>query len=180
MTDDQKRYETERHALFFKEEACKKLYKDHVEHLVNRVNSVSGWNLQEQTQYLAAAQHNVLLMWEATRLTCNAQGTGHRSQGTGHRVQGQLTCSQGPVRVEVRLTYYLAVLLPTGKKYKNDPTILAWNLINEPRCETWVPANSWCHQAMADWFKVGPPPQEWQCLGCECCIMTSWSADHIL
>jgi hypothetical protein len=42
MTDAQKRYEVERHALFFKEEACKQLYKDHVEFLVNRVNSVNG------------------------------------------------------------------------------------------------------------------------------------------
>jgi len=83
MTDAQKRYETERHALFFKEEACKKLYKDHVTFMVNRVNSY------------------------------------------------------------------------TGKAYKNDPTILAWNLINEPRCETWVPANSWCPDALAGWFKVG-------------------------
>ena len=23
-----------------------------------------------------------------------------------------------------------------GKKYKDDPTIMAWNLINEPRCES--------------------------------------------
>lgn len=42
-----------------------------------------------------------------------------------------------------------------GQKYKDDPTILAWNLINEPRCETWVPANSFCPQAVAGWFKVG-------------------------
>lgn len=42
-----------------------------------------------------------------------------------------------------------------GKKYKEDPTILAWNLINEPRCETWVDANSFCPTAMAGWFKVG-------------------------
>lgn len=93
MTDSQKRYETERHALFFKEEACKKLYKDHIEFMVNRVNSY------------------------------------------------------------------------TGKKYKNDPTILAWNLINEPRCETWIPANSWCPETLASWFKVGgwmQQPAIWQ------------------
>jgi hypothetical protein len=41
-----------------------------------------------------------------------------------------------------------------GKKYKDDPTILAWNLINEPRCETWVDANSFCPTALAGWFKV--------------------------
>ena len=82
MTDSQKRYETERHALFFKEEACKQLYKDHVKFMVNRVNSY------------------------------------------------------------------------TGVPYRRDPTILAWNLINEPRCETWVPSNSWCPETLAAWFKV--------------------------
>jgi hypothetical protein len=46
-------------------------------------------------------------------------------------------------------------VLAAGKKYKNDPTILAWNLINEPRCETWVDANSWCPATLAEWFKVG-------------------------
>lgn len=25
----------------------------------------------------------------------------------------------------------------TGQLYREDPTILAWDLINEPRCETW-------------------------------------------
>ena len=25
----------------------------------------------------------------------------------------------------------------TGALYRDDPTILAWDLINEPRCETW-------------------------------------------
>ena len=24
-----------------------------------------------------------------------------------------------------------------GLAYREDPTILAWDLINEPRCETW-------------------------------------------
>ena len=42
MTPDQKRYDTERHALFFKEEACKQLYKDHVAFMLNRVNSYNG------------------------------------------------------------------------------------------------------------------------------------------
>uniref|UniRef100_A0A383VL97 mannan endo-1,4-beta-mannosidase n=1 Tax=Tetradesmus obliquus TaxID=3088 RepID=A0A383VL97_TETOB len=77
----QNEYETLRHALFFKEEACKALYKDHVDAITGRKNSING-------------------------------------------------------------------LL-----YKNDPTILAWNLINEPRCETWMPANSWCPGAMSSWFK---------------------------
>jgi hypothetical protein len=82
MSDGQKRYETKRHAEFFRAEACKKLYKDHVAFLTNRTNAYNGI------------------------------------------------------------------------QYKNDPTILAWNLINEPRCETWMPENSWCHQGVADWFKV--------------------------
>jgi hypothetical protein len=31
MSVAQKEYETQRHALFFKEESCKQLYKDHVD-----------------------------------------------------------------------------------------------------------------------------------------------------
>jgi hypothetical protein len=29
--------------------------------------------------------------------------------------------------------------------YKDEPTILAWNLTNEPRCESWLPANKDCN-----------------------------------
>lgn len=25
----------------------------------------------------------------------------------------------------------------SGRKYKDDATIFAWDLVNEPRCETW-------------------------------------------
>ena len=28
-----------------------------------------------------------------------------------------------------------------GRVYKDDPTIFAWGLLNEPRCETW---KVWC------------------------------------
>ena len=30
----------------------------------------------------------------------------------------------------------------TGQLYRDDPTILAWDLINEPRCETWRASGS--------------------------------------
>lgn len=33
------------------------------------------------------------------------------------------------------------VFLPRSRRYKDDPTILAWNLINEPRCDVWAYAN---------------------------------------
>jgi mannan endo-1,4-beta-mannosidase len=39
-----------------------------------------------------------------------------------------------------------------GRVYKNDPTILAWNLVNEPRCETWVDTNSDCVERLDSWF----------------------------
>lgn len=58
---EQKRYETVRHALFFREPACRELYKQHVTFITSRKNSING------------------------------------------------------------------------VKYSDDPTILAWNLINEPR-----------------------------------------------
>lgn len=61
MTDAQKRYETERHALFFKDEACKKLYTDHVSFLVNRVNSVNGE--EEAAQCTPDAQHHEWHRW---------------------------------------------------------------------------------------------------------------------
>ena len=37
-----------------------------------------------------------------------------------------------------------------GKAYKSDPTILAWNLINEPRCEVWVTPD--CPQKLDAWY----------------------------
>jgi mannan endo-1,4-beta-mannosidase len=39
-----------------------------------------------------------------------------------------------------------------GRIYKEDPTILAWNLINEPRCETWVPENGDCNSRLDKWL----------------------------
>jgi len=49
-----------------------------------------------------------------------------------------------------------------GRIYKDDPTILAWNIINEPRCEVWVvpdcPAklNAW-YATMARFIKANDP-----------------------
>jgi endo-1,4-beta-mannosidase len=40
------------------------------------------------------------------------------------------------------------VLCVNSRKYKDDPTIVAWNLINEPRCENWVDANKDCPQRL--------------------------------
>eukprot|EP01026_Neomeris_dumetosa_P001875 TRINITY_DN1048_c0_g1_i10.p1 TRINITY_DN1048_c0_g1~~TRINITY_DN1048_c0_g1_i10.p1 ORF type:complete len:522 (-),score=65.63 TRINITY_DN1048_c0_g1_i10:651-2216(-) len=38
-----------------------------------------------------------------------------------------------------------------GRKYKDDPTILAWNLLNEPRCETWLVKE--CTTRVQKWIK---------------------------
>jgi len=40
-----------------------------------------------------------------------------------------------------------------GRRYSEDPTILAWNLINEPRCESWLAANGDCDRDMQAWLK---------------------------
>jgi len=34
-----------------------------------------------------------------------------------------------------------------GLAYREDPTILAWDLINEPRCETWK-VSTWPHSSL--------------------------------
>lgn len=31
-----------------------------------------------------------------------------------------------------------------GRIYRDDPTIMAWSLINEPRCETWKVRHRGC------------------------------------
>lgn len=36
--------------------------------------------------------------------------------------------------------------------YRDDPTIIAWNLINEPRCENWLPANKDCNKRFQSWL----------------------------
>jgi len=38
-----------------------------------------------------------------------------------------------------------------GRQYKNDPTILAWNLVNEPRCESWLVDG--CAGMMQNWVE---------------------------
>ena len=38
-----------------------------------------------------------------------------------------------------------------GKVYRDDPTILAWNLINEPRCETWLIPD--CGDKLQSWIE---------------------------
>lgn len=38
-----------------------------------------------------------------------------------------------------------------GRRYSHDPTILAWSLINEPRCESWLVAQ--CRQALQAWVE---------------------------
>ena len=38
-----------------------------------------------------------------------------------------------------------------GKVYRDDPTILAWNLINEPRCETWLVPD--CGDKLQSWIE---------------------------
>lgn len=43
-------------------------------------------------------------------------------------------------------------VLVCRRKYNEDPTIIAWNLINEPRCESWLPANKDCNQRVQKWL----------------------------
>ncbi|UPR03103.1 glycoside hydrolase [Chloropicon primus] len=38
-----------------------------------------------------------------------------------------------------------------GRVYKEDPTILAWNLINEPRCESWLVWD--CKEKLQAWIE---------------------------
>jgi mannan endo-1,4-beta-mannosidase len=39
----------------------------------------------------------------------------------------------------------------SGVMYKDDPTIFAWNLINEPRCESWVVEE--CEVSLQNWIR---------------------------
>mmetsp|Transcript_30278 Transcript_30278/g.64759 ORF Transcript_30278/g.64759 Transcript_30278/m.64759 type:complete len:546 (-) Transcript_30278:376-2013(-) len=39
----------------------------------------------------------------------------------------------------------------SGVLYRNDPTVLAWNLINEARCESWVVDN--CEASLQSWVE---------------------------
>jgi mannan endo-1,4-beta-mannosidase len=47
----------------------------------------------------------------------------------------------------------------TGVQYKNDPTIFAWEIVNEPRCESDYDGSTihdWLHD-MSDWFRTQAP-----------------------
>ena len=39
----------------------------------------------------------------------------------------------------------------SGRVYKDDPTILAFNLINEPRCEIWAAPD--CQELLQRWLE---------------------------
>mmetsp|Transcript_12908 Transcript_12908/g.24418 ORF Transcript_12908/g.24418 Transcript_12908/m.24418 type:complete len:540 (-) Transcript_12908:1800-3419(-) len=79
MNETLKEYEVRRHTLFFTDSDSKKIYRDHVQTLINRRNHYSG------------------------------------------------------------------IL------YKDDPTIFAWNLINEPRCESWLVDD--CEVFLQNWIR---------------------------
>eukprot|EP00877_Chromochloris_zofingiensis_P009295 jgi/Chrzof1/4619/Cz14g20070.t1 len=81
LAEKVKAYEVSRHALFFSDPDAKRFYKNHVNFILNRNNSING------------------------------------------------------------------------RVYKEDPTILAWNLINEPRCESWLAANANCNKLLQAWLE---------------------------
>ncbi|GMH32385.1 hypothetical protein BSKO_00219 [Bryopsis sp. KO-2023] len=79
LDPEAKKYEVARHALFYNDTDCRKLYKSHVSALVHRKNTFNG------------------------------------------------------------------------RLYRDDPTIFAWDLLNEPRCETWrVPE---CGRILQKWIE---------------------------
>lgn len=80
--EEVRRYEVERHGLFFKDADAKQMYKNNARFLLTRNNSING------------------------------------------------------------------------RTYRDDPTIIAWNLINEPRCETWLkPGNADCTARVQAWLE---------------------------
>jgi len=121
-----KHYEVERHALFFNDTGAKELYQDYVRYIVQ----VRFWS-------------DLLIL----RAGADCQDTGNRWTPP---VDGAVGCVQQPFgyRDETASGPTLCsadgclLLLQrrnsrTGQLYRDDPTILAWDLINEPRCETW-------------------------------------------
>lgn len=41
-TEDQRKYEAARHALFFTDEQARKMYKAHVDYITSRKNTING------------------------------------------------------------------------------------------------------------------------------------------
>ncbi len=43
LSPDQQKYEAERHSQFFTDKGARQIYKDHVDFITSRVNSINGW-----------------------------------------------------------------------------------------------------------------------------------------
>jgi hypothetical protein len=100
-----KDYEVERHAVFWSDDGCKSLYKNHLRCVEYPARAAGAFTYIGS----AAALQRVL------SVCCLP---------TFH--------DRHPNRTLVERTNSIS-----GRKYRDDATIFAWDLVNEPRCETW-------------------------------------------
>jgi hypothetical protein len=176
---DQKRYEAGRHSLFFSEPKCQDMFQNHMKFIVNRkvgrwgrfwgmtAAGVPGVRLLSLELRCGCRHHNPRLgPWSCPPPPAFGWLPAAPPPLPMHtclhaRRAAVVTRGWGPPRrpgISAMSFWHFetrAALPPpqnsvNGRVYKSDPTILAWNLVNEPRCEVWVTPD--CPAKLNAWF----------------------------
>ncbi len=127
------------HDQFFSDRNCMQLYRNTVATIINRVNTING---RRSVPHQSCAG-----MLGRTAVTIISRQWQHRRsclQGDtalphALRVSQSRTCLWFVLAKYTFKGRWCSHFWLYTRRYRDDPTIFAWNLINEPRCQKCVP-----------------------------------------
>lgn len=127
-------------ALFFTDQGARRLYKDHVR-AVSSACPPAGPSVRGKGWHRARSRAGVH-MQAGSGARCRQPSASGALRAAPQRAAAPLTAALAAAR---RLSCFLFALLQvlerrnsvTGRQYRSDPTILAYDLLNEPRCSAY-------------------------------------------